>query len=163
MLCANCRRSFLSRIRSHATTTIRNQTSITATIRRASTVASTPNAIPVQSPPSIALGDQNAATPSSASSPPLTSTSNTGSTGGTKDTPTPSKVKSSVAAGQELRGVAYLKAKPQVLAKEDDEYPPWLWTLLDEPKTATGEAKVNLSGTSSSLHLLSSSRAIPFH
>jgi len=32
-----------------------------------------------------------------------------------------------------LAGVNYLKNQPPVLALPDDEYPPWLWKLL-EPK-----------------------------
>ena len=38
-----------------------------------------------------------------------------------------------------LHGVGYLKAKPVVLAKEDDEYPEWLWGLLDGEKGAGRE------------------------
>jgi len=35
--------------------------------------------------------------------------------------------------GTVLAGVNYLKNQPPVLALPDDEYPPWLWKLL-EPK-----------------------------
>lgn len=45
----------------------------------------------------------------------------------------------------ELKGIAYMKTKPSVFAKEDDEYPPWLWTLLD--KANVGEDKASLSCT----------------
>ncbi|KAL9109136.1 MAG: hypothetical protein Q9227_006227 [Pyrenula ochraceoflavens] len=50
------------------------------------------------------------------------------------------KVKSSVAGGQELRGLGYLKTRTIVLAKEDDEYPDWLWTILDKD-AASAEGK----------------------
>lgn len=32
------------------------------------------------------------------------------------------------------------------MAKEDDEYPDWLWTLLDEPRTTMGMPKADLTG-----------------
>ncbi len=32
-----------------------------------------------------------------------------------------------------LQGVAYLKGQQEVVAMADDQYPPWLWTLL-KPK-----------------------------
>lgn len=31
-----------------------------------------------------------------------------------------------------LKGLSILKDKPDPVAKEDSEYPAWLWTLLDE-------------------------------
>lgn len=31
-----------------------------------------------------------------------------------------------------LSGLGYTKAKPTILAKEDEEYPDWLWNILDE-------------------------------
>lgn len=37
---------------------------------------------------------------------------------------------SSIPGGTLLNGLGYLKATPAVYAKEDDEYPDWLWTLL---------------------------------
>lgn len=48
-------------------------------------------------------------------------------------TPEPSVV-SSVPAGTPLKGLGYLKGKDPPLAKEDHEYPQWLWGLLDEGK-----------------------------
>ena len=48
------------------------------------------------------------------------------------------KLKSSIAGGQELKGLGYTKAKPVILAKEDDEYPDWLWTLLDQDPASAG-------------------------
>lgn len=40
---------------------------------------------------------------------------------------------SSCPAGTVLKGVNYLKGQPEVLALPDEEYPEWLWTIL-EPK-----------------------------
>ena len=43
-------------------------------------------------------------------------------------------VVSSVPAGTLLKGLGYLKGKDPPIAKEDHEYPKWLWGLLDEGK-----------------------------
>ncbi len=54
----------------------------------------------------------------------------------------------SIPGGAILQGIAYLKAKAQVYAMEDDQYPDWLWSLADSAKTKnslTGEAAVDLS------------------
>ncbi|EYE90025.1 mitochondrial 54S ribosomal protein mL54 [Aspergillus ruber CBS 135680] len=45
-----------------------------------------------------------------------------------KQTP---KVVSSCAAGTKLNGLNYFKNKPDVFAREDEEYPEWLWGLLE--------------------------------
>ncbi|KAJ9085293.1 hypothetical protein DSO57_1015497 [Entomophthora muscae] len=42
---------------------------------------------------------------------------------------------SSVPHGQVLKGINYLKTQTDPIAKADEEYPEWLWTLL-EPKEA---------------------------
>ncbi|KAK6903700.1 50S small subunit ribosomal protein L37 [Kwoniella mangroviensis CBS 10435] len=47
-----------------------------------------------------------------------------------------SKVVSSVPAGTKLTGLSILKDKPDPVALEDDEYPPWLWTLLEDTSKA---------------------------
>lgn len=41
---------------------------------------------------------------------------------------------SSCPAGTKLNGLNYFKNKPDVFAKEDSEYPDWLWDLLEDPK-----------------------------
>jgi large subunit ribosomal protein L54 len=47
---------------------------------------------------------------------------------------------SSCPAGTKLNGLNYFKNKPEVLAKEDHEYPDWLWDLLgDSSKSAKAE------------------------
>jgi hypothetical protein len=55
-------------------------------------------------------------------------------------------LKSVAPAGLELRGLGYTRAQPSIKAKEDDAYPDWLWTLLDEAKTGDGTPKVDVSG-----------------
>ena len=42
--------------------------------------------------------------------------------------------KSSVPAGAPLRGLGYIKGQEAPLAREDDEYPSWLWGLLSTGK-----------------------------
>jgi len=42
------------------------------------------------------------------------------------------KVVSSCPAGTKLNGLNYFKNKPDVFAREDEEYPEWLWGLLEE-------------------------------
>ena len=56
-----------------------------------------------------------------------------------KALPKPIKLVGSVPGGAPLNGVAYLKAKPTVLAMEDDAYPEWLWGLIDEAKKSTAD------------------------
>lgn len=45
-----------------------------------------------------------------------------------------SRTKSSVKAGTPLRGLGFIKGKEAPIAKEDSEYPEWLWGLLDKDK-----------------------------
>ncbi|GJJ12292.1 hypothetical protein Clacol_006533 [Clathrus columnatus] len=37
---------------------------------------------------------------------------------------------SSCSSGTVLKGLAYLKDQPPVVALPDEEYPPWLWTIM---------------------------------
>lgn len=48
-------------------------------------------------------------------------------------------VKSSIPAGQPLKGLNFLKNAQDPIAMSDDEYPAWLWTILDrQEKKADG-------------------------
>jgi large subunit ribosomal protein L54 len=49
-------------------------------------------------------------------------------------------VKSSIPAGQPLKGLNFLKDRQDPVALADDEYPSWLWTILDrqEKKAEAG-------------------------
>ncbi|EFQ86859.1 hypothetical protein CFE70_001083 [Pyrenophora teres f. teres 0-1] len=49
-------------------------------------------------------------------------------------------IKSSIPAGQPLKGLNFLKDRQDPVALPDDEYPPWLWTILDrqEKKAEAG-------------------------
>ncbi|KAG8794992.1 hypothetical protein FRC12_019319 [Ceratobasidium sp. 428] len=48
---------------------------------------------------------------------------------------------SSCPAQTVLAGLNWRKGQPPVLALEDSEYPPWLWTILDEKKPGDGTSK----------------------
>jgi large subunit ribosomal protein L54 len=59
------------------------------------------------------------------------------------------KLVGSIPGGTPLYGLGYLKGKPTILAKEDDEYPDWLWTLLDAEtgaKTSDGKSSDDVAG-----------------
>ena len=62
----------------------------------------------------------------------------------------PIEIKSSVKAGTVLKGLGYLKGKEAPVAKEDHEYPDWLWGLLDKQieKRKEGAAEGDLYGLS---------------
>ena len=156
MICSSCRRTLLSRLQS---ATLNTNTSISsASLRYASTVPATPNAAPAPAPTStISIGQANPTQSSNTSgtsqflSEPdtlFTSSAKTHGPTSTKDGKHAAKPLSSIPGGKELRGLGYTKSKPKVLAMEDDEYPAWLWTLLDDTRPgATGE-KVDLAGIS---------------
>lgn len=46
-----------------------------------------------------------------------------------------------LAAGTTMEGLSVLKDKPDPVALEDDEYPAWLWTLLDAPASGGKEGE----------------------
>ncbi|RSH92235.1 hypothetical protein EHS25_008650 [Saitozyma podzolica] len=56
---------------------------------------------------------------------------------------------SSVPAGTVLSGLSILKDQPDPVALPDDQYPAWLWTILDEPKaSATSSSAPEVGGVS---------------
>lgn len=140
MLCQACRRSLSAQGR-------------LLQRRGIATAPVTSNAAPSNPPPSSSSPSTPAtssATPGKSqpfSTPilPSTSTAKGGSASGTKDLKK-TKLQGSIPGGSELKGLAYLKAKPRVIAQEDDEYPTWLWSLLEESKTATGAPAADLAG-----------------
>jgi hypothetical protein len=125
----------LQRLRSSE---ISSATSVSTTsLRYASTIPSTPNASSA-APPSIALpgiSNPTQQTSSPAKSQPLSTPSTLPSSTTSPLQAKPStKPRSSLPGGKELRGLGFTKAKPKILSMEDDEYPEWLWGLLDEMK-----------------------------
>ncbi|KIV92050.1 hypothetical protein PV10_06524 [Exophiala mesophila] len=165
MICSSCRRSLLqASIRTSqtaATVAKSSATSCSSTpftsrrvpfplfqplshLRSVSTVPSTPNAAPSTPPPSTSTSTSTANPTQSSSHP---AASQPLSTPQTKPPTTikPRKLQSSVPGGAELKGLGYTKAQPVIKAMEDDEYPDWLWGLLEQGNKAPGETKVDLS------------------
>lgn len=132
-LCATCRRSLLHNLNSSRF--IRTRT--------VSTVPTTKNA--AHPTPSINPSNSNPAVSSASPSISQPLSSHEATIEGLAKPLRSVSIKSSVPGGQELRGIAYLKATPHIMAKEDDQYPDWLWSLLDSDKSS-GEVKVDLSG-----------------
>jgi Mitochondrial ribosomal protein L37 len=137
MLCTSCRRTLLLRLPS----TLHPSPPLLS--RSAATVPATPSAPPSQPPPSAINLDTPPPTLSSSppgSSQPLSKPTVTLPLNSTakpqpgKEPTKPTKLVGSIPGGAPLFGVAYLKAKPTVLAMEDDAYPDWLWGLVDEGK-----------------------------
>ncbi|WWD21529.1 hypothetical protein CI109_106015 [Kwoniella shandongensis] len=80
------------------------------------------------------------------------SSSSSSSSPASSSTPKPKKVKtakalSSCLPGTTLTGLSILKDKPDPVALPDDQYPTWLWTLLDDTSKAhkAVENEVHLS------------------
>lgn len=141
MLCTSCRRTLLLRLSS----TLRPSPSPLS--RSVATVPATPSVPPSQPPPSAtnpnipppALSSSTPGISQPPSTPTLPPTSTAKPQPG-KEPPKPTKLVGSIPGGAPLFGVAYLKAKPTVLAMEDDAYPDWLWGLVDEGKKSTAAA-----------------------
>jgi Mitochondrial ribosomal protein L37 len=133
MICSSCRRTLLSRLPSRVCST--------SQLRYAS---SAPSAPPSPRQPSSGITFESSNTSPSAissnipgisqplSTPMLPSTSSASSASTPKHPKPPKQQKmvSSIPGGTPLTGLGYLQASPTILAKEDDEYPEWLWTLL---------------------------------
>ncbi|KAH8733111.1 mitochondrial ribosomal protein L37-domain-containing protein [Phaeosphaeriaceae sp. PMI808] len=70
-----------------------------------------------------------------------------------------SLVRSSIAAGTPLKGLNFEKSKSDPIALADDEYPPWLWTLLSrQEKTAEGAGQGDLFSKSKKQRRLAAKR-----
>ncbi|OAL55911.1 hypothetical protein IQ07DRAFT_183129 [Pyrenochaeta sp. DS3sAY3a] len=68
-------------------------------------------------------------------------------------------IKSSVPAGQPLKGLNFLKNAQDPVALPDDEYPAWLWTVLDrQEKKAEGGAAGDLFSKSKKQRRLAAKR-----
>lgn len=51
------------------------------------------------------------------------------------------QIRSAAEAGTPLKGINYLKDQPAVLARPDEDYPEWLWRLLDVDRQAGATAE----------------------
>ena len=158
MLCTSCRRSLLSSLRY----TLRVGPHSTRYASTSSSSALSPSPSP-SSPLPHHPGVQATATTSSAvlssATPGISQPLSTTEASSIQSTipnppvhpqklrPKPTRLIGSVPAGALLHGLAYLKNQPQIVAKEDDEYPDWLWKLLDDSDGKQGgEMKVVVSG-----------------
>ncbi|CAO1617538.1 unnamed protein product [Parajaminaea phylloscopi] len=63
---------------------------------------------------------------------------------------------SSCPAGTPMSGLSILKDGPELVAKPDEEYPPWLWTLINDPAMKTTSAGVDASADGSAASTSSS-------
>jgi large subunit ribosomal protein L54 len=156
MICSSCRRTLLSRLP--------NRVCSTSKVRYNSGAPSTspsprqPSGIGLESskttPSAIASNTPGISQPLSTSMLPSTSSASR---------PNPPKARKkqtlvgSIPGGMPLNGLGYLQAHPTILAKEDDEYPDWLWTLLaPEPGAASKGVKsaADIAGRSQLFPLL---------
>ncbi len=149
MICSSCRQTLLSRFPRRACSAPQ--------IRHTSTTPST-SPSPRQPPPDITLPSSKTSPSATSkntpgisqplSTPMLPSTSSASRPNQSKP-PKQQKLVGSLPGGTPLNGLGYLKAKPTVLAKEDDEYPDWLWTLLvteSGSKTRNGLSAADVAG-----------------
>ncbi|EEP76566.1 predicted protein [Uncinocarpus reesii 1704] len=129
MLCSRCRTHLLSRLPfSRGASSLppsRNARLNSTTQQRTYSTPTNPTQAPAAE--NSASGDANEATVTTTAASP--------------------KASSSVPAGTRLIGLNYFKNKPEILAKEDSEYPDWLWKLLDDPtaKAKSGAGSVDVS------------------
>lgn len=125
MLCTTCRRSLVARL-----PTFRNH--VPALSRSVVTAPATSNAAPIIPPPRSSTNTPATSSSTLGTSQPLSAPhgSSISSSPATKARKSPQR--SSVSGGTVLSGLGYTKAKPTILAKEDEEYPDWLWNILDE-------------------------------
>ena len=122
-----------------------------ATVPSSSTAPpSTPpkSTVSKESPPAISSSKPGSSQPFST---PLSPQSPNADNSQKQSAGTAAQIKGSIPGGEVLRGIGYLKAQSLIHAKEDDDYPSWLWTLLE--KTHVGEDKALLSCMSDELRV----------
>ncbi|KAF2025236.1 hypothetical protein EK21DRAFT_76910 [Setomelanomma holmii] len=150
MICRNCLRAAAKvRITSQAST--QASRFFTYSSRRQTSTPSTPSRTVRQPFSTSSCSSANAATSTSAAQPfsePLTPAPSPElkgqATEAAKKTATP-LVKSSIPAGTPLKGLNFEKNKQDPVALPDDEYPEWLWTILQrQEKTADGAGQGDL-------------------
>ena len=150
MICNSCRRALYARSKLHVQSLYHKPSHRSvATVPSSANAAQSfgpPSTIPDQAPPAISSKKPGASHPFSTPLSPQSPTNierGQGAVSTTVAQPTP-VIRGSLPGGAELQGLGYLKATPKVYAKEDDEYPTWLWGLLDGGKV--GEKKIDLAG-----------------
>jgi len=130
MLCSSCRRTLLFRLpgRVCSTSPLRYTSSASSTSpspRQPSSDITFESS--TTSPSAISSNSPGISQPLSTSMLPSTSSA---SRPKQPKQPKQQKMVGSIPGGTPLNGLGYLQTSPTILAKEDDEYPEWLWTLL---------------------------------
>ena len=125
MLCQRCTRLLSSSLRSPNTRPL----STTSKLLR-------PENPPPATSTSAAQPFSTPFTPSPSKTPGIPSSPSTTPKASSKG---PARPPSSVAAGTPLRGLGYIKGQEGPVAKEDSEYPEWLWGLLEPKQGGTDE------------------------
>ena len=109
-------------------------------------VAATP---PPSAPRQTTVGDNSAPSAISSATPGVSQPLSTPEgihTNAKTNTPTKPVIErppSSCPAGTKMNGLNYFKNKPDIVAKEDSEYPDWLWDLLGD---ASKQSKTDKGG-----------------
>lgn len=147
MICRSCRTTMLSRLQqTHAvswtaSTAARQLPAVRKQFRFYSDKAANPSVAappPPSAPRQATVGDQTAPSAISSATPGVSqplSTPEGVHTDANPSTPTKPVVErppSSCPAGTKMNGLNYFKNKPEIVAKEDSEYPDWLWELLGD-------------------------------
>ncbi|CEJ56955.1 hypothetical protein PMG11_05666 [Penicillium brasilianum] len=158
MICRSCRTTMLSRLQqTHAVSwtastaarqlpTVRNQFRFYSDKAANPSVAATP---PPSSPRQPAVGDNTTPSAISSATPgvsqPLSTPEgvHTDAKPGSPTKPVVERPPSSCPAGTKMNGLNYFKNKPDIVAKEDSEYPDWLWDLLGD---ASKQSKTDKGG-----------------
>lgn len=126
--------------------TVRNQFRFYSDKAANPSVAATP---PPSSPRQPAVGDNTTPSAISSATPgvsqPLSTPEgvHTDAKPGSPTKPVVERPPSSCPAGTKMNGLNYFKNKPDIVAKEDSEYPDWLWDLLGD---ASKQSKTDKGG-----------------
>ncbi|KAK6405258.1 hypothetical protein LTR95_018789, partial [Oleoguttula sp. CCFEE 5521] len=97
-----------------------------------------PYSTPAPSQPSIPRPDDGTAATSQPMHAKSVSTTSAPSISAAKAAPP--RTPSSVPAGTLLKGLNYIKGKQDPVALEDEEYPEWLWSVLEKAQKSDGAA-----------------------
>lgn len=145
MICKTCRTTMLSRFNQQpvirTASACARQLPLVRSQFRSYSSGSNPPVAATPSPPSPrqpTVGDLTTPSAISSATPgvsqPLSTPEgvHTDANAGASTKPTVVRPPSSCPAGTKLNGLNYFKNKPDVFAKEDSEYPDWLWNLLGD-------------------------------
>lgn len=144
MICQRCRTSLLSRLQHHTAFSVsscaRQQPWQKSQLRNITNGKSSASATPPPpAPRQPIVGDISIPYAVSSATPGVSQPLSTPEAGPAEferasQLPPAGRPLSSCVAGTKLAGLNYFKNKPDIFAKEDLEYPDWLWGLLEDPK-----------------------------